>query len=329
MKKILLLGGTGALGVYLTEELLKMDYAVDVVSKDEKFSIVKNLRYIQHEVKDAEFLTEFVKNEYDAIVDFMWYITMDEFRTFYPILINNTSHYVYLSSYRVYGNSNTAITEESKRIIDCDLPDTFVKEREYAIYKAEGENELRASGKSNWTILRPTITFSKRRFQIVTFEAQHFLHRVANGKPIPLPSGALEVQSTLSWAGDFGKMVARLLFNDKAYGQAFTVGTAEHHSWKEMAEIYNRIIGLKYIPVGTEEFIELIGGTVAHRQQLLYDRYFNRAIDNTKILTATGFKQSDLMSTEKGLRMELAQLDLRDIPFNPDWDKKVDNLLKL
>jgi nucleoside-diphosphate-sugar epimerase len=152
---------------------------------------------------------------------------------------------------------------------------------------------------------------------------------VAQNKPIPLPSGALEVQSTLSWAGDFGKMVARLLFNDKAYCQAFTVGTAEHHSWKEIVEIYNRIIGLKYIPVETEEFIELIGGTVAHRQQLLYDRYFNRAIDNTKILTATGFRQTDLMPTEKGLRMELAKLDLNDIPFNPDWDTKADKLLKL
>ena len=46
MKKILLLGGTGALGVYLTEELLKMDYAVDVVSKDDKFSLVKKLRFL-------------------------------------------------------------------------------------------------------------------------------------------------------------------------------------------------------------------------------------------------------------------------------------------
>lgn len=329
MKKILLLGGTGALGVYLTEELLKMDYSVDVVSKDDKFSLVKKLRFFNHNAKDVEFLSELLKNEYDAIVDFMWYQTMEEFSQFYPMLLNNTSHYVYLSSYRVYGDSKTPITEETKRIIDYDLPSTFVKDREYSIYKAEGENVLRASGKTNWTILRPTITFSKRRFQLTTLEAHQFIHRVANGKPVPIPKESLNVQSTLSWAGDFGKMVARLLWNEKAYCQAFTVGTAEHHSWREMAEIYNRIIGLKYVAVETEEFVSLFGGATWARQQLLYDRFYNRAIDNTKILTATGLKQSDLMPTEKGLRLELSQLDINDIPFNLDWDKQVDKLLGL
>ena len=38
MIKALLLGGTGALGVYLTEDLLKMGYKVDGVSLEDKKS---------------------------------------------------------------------------------------------------------------------------------------------------------------------------------------------------------------------------------------------------------------------------------------------------
>ena len=327
MKKVCLLGGTGALGVYLTKELVKMGYQVDVVSMDDRTSVIKSLRYFQHDAKDLEFLKELLKNEYDAIVDFMIYPSIEEFSQYYPMFLENTSHYVYLSTYRVYGDTKDKVTEETPRILDLDLPDTFVKEWEYSIYKAQGEDALRASGKRNWTILRPSITFSKRRFQLVTLEAPIVVHRMFEGKPIVLPKESLGSQATLSWGGDFGKMVSRLLFNPQAYGEAFTVGTAEHHTWKEMAEIYERIGGLKYVAVDADDFIELINGNVYSRQQLFYDRCFNRVIDNTKILNATGMKQSDLMPTEVGLRLELSRLDINTIPYHKEVYEKWDLFL--
>ena len=42
-KKILVLGGTGAMGVYLVPELLRMGYRVDVVSLDDIKSDNPNL----------------------------------------------------------------------------------------------------------------------------------------------------------------------------------------------------------------------------------------------------------------------------------------------
>lgn len=327
MKKILLIGGTGALGTYLTQELVKMGYGVDVVSMDEKYSIVKNLRYFQRDAKDIDFLTELLKNEYDAIVDFMIYHTVAEFSKYCDLFLDNTAHYLYLSSYRVYADAKGRVNEETPRLLDA-LPDGYIKANDYAIYKAEGEDYLRATGKTNWTILRPSITYSKRRFQLTVLEGAHFLHRAQAGKTVALPKIALDAQATLSWAGDFGKMVARLLFNPYAFGEAYTVGTAEHHSWREMAEIYGRIIGLKYQAVETDDFLDIMDGH-AHffKQGLFYDRCLNRAIDNSKILNATGFKQSDLMPTEDGLRMELSQLDLRDLPENQAVCARMDAFL--
>ncbi len=48
-------------------------------------------------------------------------------------------------------------------------------------------------------------------------------------------------------------MIARLLFQKKAYRKDFNTATAEHHTWREIAEIYNNIHPLRYITVPTED----------------------------------------------------------------------------
>lgn len=54
MKKILLIGGTGAMGIYLTPELLKKGYKVDVVSLDDMTSENSNLTYLKMDCKDIK-----------------------------------------------------------------------------------------------------------------------------------------------------------------------------------------------------------------------------------------------------------------------------------
>lgn len=327
MKKVLLLGGTGALGIYLTKELLDMGYKVDVVAKDQPVTKHPNLTFYFNDAKDKTLQGTLLKNEYNAIVDFLIYETMEEFDEYYPNYLNHTDHYLYLSSYRVYGDAKGLVTEQTTRIIDCELPSDFVREYEYSIYKAEGENRLMRSQKKNWTILRPAISFSQRRYQLTVLEARHFYHRAKAGKVIPLPECALDIQGTLSWAGDFGKTVARLILNPCTYGEAYTIGTAEHHSWREIAEMYGRLMGLKYQAVSTDDFFRFIKNDALHRQQLFYDRCFNRAIDNSKLLNATGLKQSDFMPTEKGLAYELGRQNPDEIPYDVQLDQKMDAIL--
>ena len=328
-KKALLIGGTGALGVYLTEELLKMGYLLDVVSLDNKISADKNLKFIQADAKNLDFVNNQVKNGYNLIVDFMIYFSPEEFSKYYKIYLNNCDHYIFLSSYRVYADSKTPITENSARLLDISTDKDFLNSGDYSIYKAQQEDMLRASGKNNWTVLRPAITYSKDRFQLTIWEARVLVYRMFRGLTVVLPEPAMDLQATLSWAGDFGKMVARLALNKDAFGEAYTVSTSEHHTWREIAEIYKKIGNLKYITTDTESFLNIAApGNIHVRQQLTYDRYFNRMVDNTKILNATGFKQSDLMPLKKGLAMELS-----GVPKNAVWDdqgvnKRMDLFLK-
>ena len=85
-KKVLVLGGTGAMGVYLVPELRKMGYQVHVVSLDDRKSDDPMLVYTKGDAKDEEYLTQLLKNGYDAIVDFMIYHT-EEFRQRYKLLL--------------------------------------------------------------------------------------------------------------------------------------------------------------------------------------------------------------------------------------------------
>ena len=72
-----------------------------------------------------------------------------------------------------------------------------------------------------------------------------------------------------------------------------------------MADIYNKIGGLSYKVVDTETYLNIIAPDSIHaKQQLVYDRCFDRIMDNSKILEVTGMKQSDLTSLAEGLKRE-------------------------
>lgn len=315
MSKMLLIGGTGALGTYLTQELLARGNEVHVLSLDDMVSDNPMLTYFKGNAKDDAYLTELLKNNYDGVVDYMIYFQSSDFAKRVPMFLDHVGHYIFLSTYRIYADSATPITEESDRLLDVATDPEFLNSNDYALYKAEGEDILARSGYRNWTVIRPSITYSKRRFQLVTLEANVLIHRIRHGKTVIVPEEAMNKQTSMTWSGDSAKMVASLLCNEKAFGERYTISTGEHHSWREVCSYYEEIAGMKYITVDTETYVKLMGGdkNINVRQQLTYDRLFNREVDNSKILAISGLKQEELMPLKEGLRREYEALPL-------DWD---------
>jgi nucleoside-diphosphate-sugar epimerase len=306
-KKALVLGGTGAMGVYLVPELAALGYEVQVVSMDEVTSDDPHISYTKADAKNIDYLKDLLKGKYDAIVDFMLYST-EQFRERHELLLQNTDHYILLSSYRIYDGCEIPITEETPRLLDASGNREFLATDDYSLTKARQEDIIQSSGYDNWTIVRPAITYSKRRFQLVTLEAHVVVARALQGLPIVLPQEALSVQATMSWAGDVARLMSRLLFNPDAYLERFTLATAEHRTWGEIAEYYKEIIGLKYVGADTEDYVKIMGGSNGARYQLAYDRLFDRVVDSTKVLRVTGLKQEDFMPLRRGLEKELSAL---------------------
>lgn len=312
-KKVLVLGGTGAMGLYLVPELAALGYDVHVVSLDQVVSDHPRISYVKADAKNIDYQKELLKERFDAIVDFMIYST-EQFRERRDILLGNTDHYILLSSYRVYDGSDVPITETTPRLLDVSPNQEFLATDDYSLCKARQEDIVQSSGYKNWTIVRPAITYSKFRFQLVTLEANLVVARTQKGLPIVLPREALSVQATMSWAGDVARLMSRLLFNPAAYLERFTLATAEHRTWGEIADYYRDIIGLKYVAADTEDYLQIMGGANSARYQLAYDRLFERIVDNSKVLRVTGLKQADFMPLRRGLEKELSAL-----PKNVTW----------
>ena len=312
MKKILVLGATGAMATYLVPLLLEKGMAVTGVSLDEPLVTHPSLRSVTANALDMDFLTKELAEGYDAIVDFMIYNTKEKFGEYYKLFLENTTHYLFFSTYRIYAGDHP-IREDSLRLLEAKKPDVFVTELEYSIYKAEEEDMLRASGYQNYTIVRPAITYSQRRFQLTILEGRNFLSRMRSGKTVLLPDSAMDKQATMSWAGDVARMLSAILLNPKAYGETYTVSTAEHQTWREIAEMYSRIGGLVYKVIPEADFLAFFDNNVYIKQQLLYDRCFDRVVDNTKILDLMGARQEELMPLEEGLRMEYERLTEEDL----------------
>jgi len=312
-KKALILGGTGAMGVYLVPELAALGYEVRVVSLDRVVSDHPRVSYVTADAKDLDYLKGLLQEKSDVLIDFMLYST-EQFRERYEILLSGADHYIFLSSYRVYDGCRVPITEETPRLLDVSTNREFLATDDYALIKARQEDLLQASGYDNWTIVRPAITYSKRRFQLVTLEAPIVVARALKGLPVVLPQQALSVQATMSWAGDVAKLFSRLLLNPAAYCERFTLATAEHHAWGAVAEFYREIIGLQVVAADTEDYLGILGGSKAARYQLAYDRLFERIVDNSKVLRVTGLAQADFMPLRRGLERELTALP-RDVAW--------------
>ena len=76
MKKILVMGGTGAIGRHTVKELLEMGYKVDVLSFDNVKSDNPNLNYITGQGLDIAFMKDILnKGKYDGIIDYLIYYT--------------------------------------------------------------------------------------------------------------------------------------------------------------------------------------------------------------------------------------------------------------
>lgn len=303
-KRALLIGGTGAIGTYLAPELVSRGYLVDITSRSSRKPDHTGVRYIQGDGHDVGFITNTLKKmSYDVIVDFMIYSTQ-EFRGCYETLLENCTQYIFLSSYRVFADTDV-ITESSPRLLDVSEDKEFLKTDEYALAKARQEDILRGSHKKNWTIVRPSITYSRDRYQFGTFETDVVVWRALHYLPVPLPRVIGDKLATMTWAGDTARIISKLALNSRAYTEDFNISTTEHHTWTEVGEIYREKIGLQVVPAEIDEYVEAKGGKEYERYLIMYNRMYDRVIDNSKVLSVTDESQDGFISLREGLHKEL------------------------
>lgn len=284
---ILVLGGTGTMGVALTSLLENEGHNVFVTSRSNH----KNkglVTYIKGNAKNLSFLNKILPlKKWDSILDFMMYSTK-EFEERYQILLNSTSQYIFMSSARVYSNADEYQTEATPRLLEYIKDEEYLATDEYALNKAREENLLLNSGSSNYTIIRPGITYGTYRMQLGVLEKEEWLYRALEGKPIIISGCIASKYTTMTFNEDSALCIFRLVGNPKAHGEIFNITTDTYVKWMDVLNIYADSIekntGKRPDILITKEFV----AEKNHGYQVTYDRVYDRKFDNKKIADIMG-----------------------------------------
>ena len=307
-RKVLLIGGGGTLGAYTAEELLRMNCQVDVICLEDNQPAREGLCFYQGGAT-LDYLTAFLKERhYDGIINYLHYPNAEDYKPVYRLLSASAGRVVFLSSYRIYADRAHPITENAPILYDVlqGVDEDFLQKEKYAVSKSQGEKFLREEcGGGRWIIVRPVISFSRHRFDLVTRSGHEIPDAVRQGKRLSLPNICRDRTAGLDWAGNSGKLIARLLFQPQALGEAFTISSAQNWTWGQVAEAYAELTGLQVDWVDTEDYLRDDPKLQRDPWILKYDRLFNRVIDNTKVLQATGLSRADFVSIKEGIRIEL------------------------
>lgn len=333
MKKALLIAGTGTLGASTYPELVRLGWKVDVISLEDYTSVTPRLDFIKANA-DTDYLAKFFeeRGRYDAVVDFVLTVDVEALKKRMDLILANTDQFVYVSSYRTYSDRDSTVTESTPQWLDTTTDPKFLAEDDYAIPKAKGERYLTSLGVKNWTIIRPIISFTHFRLDLVTVGAYAILYRTAAGKKIPLPAEVKDKHCGVTWGGNTGLQIARLLGNPGAFGEAFTLGMDEGLTWGDVARFYEELAGSKFEWVPVEDYLAIATeNKYMDRQMIFTDRNLDRRVDFSKVLRVTGLTKKDFKSCREAIAYELTYLSERpdlvsrfDTPFRRELDVKMD-----
>lgn len=312
--KVLLLGGTGAMGMSLAPILAARGDAVYITSRS-RHEDDGNIHYFCGDAHNDGFLQGILKEKFDVIVDFMIYGS-DEFKDKVKHLLDATGQYIFTSSGRVYADSENPITESSPRLIDVCKDPEYLKTDEYALAKAREENELFKRKEKNWTVIRPYITYNVERLQLGAAEKDLWLYRAIHGRTIPLPKDVAECKTTMTYGGNVAEAIAQLIGNNKSFGEVFNLTGTDHMTWAEVLTVYLAVLEKElekkpeiFMPENSIELSKAMG----NGPQVYYDRLYHRVFDNSKLMQVIGKK---ILFTPMKDGLEEC---LRKFMQNPKW----------
>jgi len=315
--KAILLGGTGAIGSELSHLLANGGWDVTITTRTARKSDSK-IQYIAGDAKNLEFLSKILNQNWDLVVDFMVYSTV-EFSQRCKKILCHAGQYIFISSARVYAGSSRPITESSPRLLDVCHDKAYLESDDYALAKARQENLLLEGKPVNWTIIRPYITYGSKRLQLGVLEKEEWLYRAIHGRPIVTCSAINQKLTTMTSGSDVSEAISMLCGSSKALGEVFQIMSNEELKWTKVLDIYssvlNEYLGYKIDMVEINQSLMI---DIAPRlYQLKYDRLYDRKFDNSKIQAFTS--KTTFEEPCVGLRKNLCAF-LENINFlNINW----------
>ncbi|MGB7441258.1 MAG: NAD-dependent epimerase/dehydratase family protein [Coleofasciculaceae cyanobacterium] len=206
--RILIMGGTRFIGVYLTKILVKQGHEVVLFNRGNKPAPVEGVQQIHGDRKDASQLKEKLSSEqFDAIFDNNGRELSDT-QPLAEIFQGKVEHFIYMSSAGVY------LKSDQMPHVEDDQVDPNSRHKG----KHETEAYLKAQGLP-FTAIRPTYIYGPQNYN--DLEAW-FFDRVVRDRPIPIPGNGLHI-TQFGHCQDLAKAMAAVLGNEKAIGEIYNI----------------------------------------------------------------------------------------------------------
>lgn len=330
MTKILMLGGTCAIGKSILSVLgNNSKYDITITSRKERKKDYINVHYICGNANDFEFLNTFSNDSYDVLIDFMNYRNEVLEKNFIK-LIGIAKQYIFLSSARVYDNSQSIINENCTLLLNTTNDVAFKTSGTYAVKKAYQEEYVRKHGGSKVTIIRPYKTYSAERLQLGEYEINQWLRRLINGKPIVINKEILNKYTSLTDGIDVAKGIIGLIGNENSYGETFQIVSDKYMTWNEILVVYTRVLTKYSIKpvIYLAKNTEVIDKFFESGYQMPYDIMYDRKFCSNKISNIMSISYQD---TKKGLEKALSSYlenNILEDFGDTSYDEVVDQFIK-
>ncbi|KAG9457734.1 hypothetical protein H6P81_002242 [Aristolochia fimbriata] len=232
-KKILIMGGTRFIGVFLSRLLVKEGHQVTLFTRgkapvtqqlpgesDQDYAAFSSkILHLKGDRKDFDFVKSSLSAEgYDVVYD----INGREAVEVEPILdaLPKLEQFIYCSSAGVYLKSDLLPHFETDAVDP--------KSRHKG--KLETESLLESKG-VNWTSIRPVYIYGPLNYNPVE---EWFFHRLKAGRPIPVPSSGLQI-TQLGHVKDLAKAFIAVLGNEKASKQVYNISGEKYVTFDGLA----------------------------------------------------------------------------------------------
>ncbi|XXG84589.1 hypothetical protein AAC387_Pa10g2080 [Persea americana] len=240
-KKILIMGGTRFIGVFLSRLLVKEGHQVTLFTRgkapitqqlpgesDQEYSSFSSkILHLKGDRKDFEFVKSSLSAQgFDVVYD----INGREAVEVEPIIdaLPKLEQYIYCSSAGVYLKSDLLPHFETDAVDP--------KSRHKG--KLETESLLESRG-VNWTSIRPVYIYGPLNYNPVE---EWFFHRLKAGRPIPVPNSGVQI-TQLGHVKDLAKAFVKVLANEKAIKQIYNISGSKYVTFDGLARACAKAAG--------------------------------------------------------------------------------------
>ena len=205
--RILVMGGTRFIGVYLTQQLVREGHEVVLFNRGKKPSPVPGLKVITGDRTVAADLNQLAGESFDAIFDNNGRELSDT-QPLVELFKGKVQHFVYMSSAGVYLKSDEMPHTEG----DAEDPKSRHKG------KNDTEAYLIQSG-IPFTSIRPTYIYGPQNYN--DLDAWYF-DRILQNRPVPIPGHGQHL-TQLGHCGDLADAMVKVLGNQTAIGEIYNI----------------------------------------------------------------------------------------------------------